>query len=163
VASEAPHFSSVVNLFLLGSLRDEGGEALVRAVLEEAGEARIPDQLCDPMHWCSYDHTRRLFESARRVTGNRARLFRAGRHAIRSMASSAPMEMFQAIGSPAALLTRSGELTSMMSTIVTSEAMELGPYDWLTISRMDPGFEPFRDWCWFEEAVRHFDATSPGD
>jgi hypothetical protein len=33
------------------------------------------------------------------------------------------MEMFQAIGSPAALLTRSGELTSMMSTIVTSEAM----------------------------------------
>ena len=122
-------------------------------MLREAGEVRTADQLCGSMEWSSHDQARDLFEAAHRVTGNRARMFYAADGAIQDASSAVYTEMFQKFGSPAAFLARLGEIGTAVSTITSSEAVELGPCDWRATIRMDSRYEPLRGYCWFVQGM----------
>ncbi len=107
------------------------------------------DELCDDSSWSSYDQFRRLLEAAAAVLGSAERLSGVGLSSFANLATPDYTAMLQSLGSPAALYREVASAGAAIATIVLQRGQEVGPTEWLLSTRMAPGFEPFKAWCWY--------------
>jgi signal transduction histidine kinase len=145
-AAAARQFSNLIPSFVVSYLEHKGGDELVARILGEAGETRSPESFRDATVWSTYGQIRRLLEATSRVLGLDA-VFEVTATVPTVRPGSSYREMFLSMGSPAKVVAKAGELGTMFSSIVTIEAAEVGPCEWMVTSRFAPGFEPYPEYC----------------
>ena len=134
--------------YVIGYLRAHGGEAIVKEVLEEAGEARSADELADDRTWSSYEQFRRLLEATAKVLGGPERLADVTREALSTtMATPEFTEVLQALGSPSALFESIVQAAASLTTVIGVEAEMATPTEWVLRQRFADGWTPFREFC----------------
>jgi hypothetical protein len=144
------HFSGFNTRMLVEYLTAQMGAEGRDAVLQLAGETRIPEVLGDDATWSSYGQVRRLLEATSTLFGietlSQVALVSTNFEG-RSLEGAAPM---QALGSPAALLDESAASGTGMggsSVLVAVRGELIGPSEYLVGQRFKEGFEPFAEWC----------------
>ncbi|MFI5043140.1 MAG: hypothetical protein ACHQNA_15050, partial [Acidimicrobiales bacterium] len=147
---DAPHhFAGTTTQWLVSYLRTRAEPDALERVLALAGETRHIEALCDEGAWSSYDQFRRLLEAAASVLGGPERLLGPGLNAFASLATPDYTAMLQTLGSPAELYRDVAKAGAALSPIMIQHGEEVGLTEWLVRSRFAPGFEPFKEWCWY--------------
>jgi diguanylate cyclase (GGDEF)-like protein len=149
-ADDTPrHFAGTTTHWLVTYLRARAEPGALERVLELAGETRPVEVLCDDGTWTSYAQFRRLLEAAAAELGSPERLLGPGLNAFASVATPDYTAMLQTLGSPAALYADVATAGAALSPLVHQGSEEVGPTEWLIRTRLAPGFEPFKEWCWY--------------
>ena len=117
VTAERRELSNSMAAVLVGYLRRTGGDVLVGAVLEAAGDRRPIAALEDVARWSCYDEMTALFEAALSVTGDPE----LGRHVgaevyLRSRPAEV-LERLRDLGHPSAVIRYVAETASRQSHI----------------------------------------------
>ncbi|HLY82401.1 MAG TPA: EAL domain-containing protein [Acidimicrobiales bacterium] len=148
------HFAGVNMRLLTRYLTAHTRPGTLEDVLRHAGETRDPGELDDDMMWSSYDQFRRMLEAAAAVLGGPSGLAAVGANSpIDSGSRPGVTEMLQAQGSPAAMYAGARLGSAGLFTVVDVDSEEAGPNEWVIRCRFKDGFEPFKEFCWFNAGL----------
>jgi len=149
-AGTGRHFSGVAARVLIDHVEHRRGAAGIKQLLSAAGETRSVEQLTSPSGWSTYDQFRRLLLAAGAALGGGAFLSDVRIDTMRPTETTAGADQaLHKLGSPAAVYAQIPEANRLILTISSSEAWEVGPGEWLTVRRLNAGFEPFPELCAF--------------
>jgi diguanylate cyclase (GGDEF)-like protein len=107
-------------------VRNWGGEAAVRMLLELAGEDRAAAVLEDASAWTSYERATALLTAAATVTGDPQAGFRIGQEQLRQHAGTEVAALLRSLGSPGEVLRNVALTASKFSTVTEMDALDVG-------------------------------------
>ncbi|HVC24241.1 MAG TPA: EAL domain-containing protein [Acidimicrobiales bacterium] len=110
---------------LLAYLRRTGGNALVDAVLDGAGETRAIGSLEDGREWSSYDQVTALFEAALDVTGDAGLGRHVGSEVYLRARSPEVLARLRALGHPSTVMRYVAETSTRQSHITEMAALHV--------------------------------------
>jgi diguanylate cyclase (GGDEF)-like protein len=110
---------------LLAVVHQAGGDALVAAVLDRAGEQRSPADLRRPDGWSSYAQGLALFRASADVLADPGVGRKAGVEVFRQYAGTEVLALLRSIGSPADMLRAYPAISAKQSTITRAEVIDV--------------------------------------
>jgi diguanylate cyclase (GGDEF)-like protein len=150
---EPRHIGGATTGALVGHVRRIGGEAMVRALLDRAGERRSADELTDTTTWSSYAQASALFRAAEEVSGDDDVALHAGEELLRQYADTEVAALLRSLGSPTEVLRNIAATAAKYSTVTEMEALEVGDGSVLVSARTTSGIQRERTFCRYTAGV----------
>jgi diguanylate cyclase (GGDEF)-like protein len=142
--------SDVISQFMIEYLEQNTPEGTLQEVYRIAGESRKVATDGDAGAWTPYARRRSLLEAAGVVLGGGPEALEAvGRCVFNSIRRPARMEMFQALGSPAAVYEALPGFIEVYGPSFVMQTSMIGPYECRIEMRMREPNEPFPEMCAF--------------
>jgi diguanylate cyclase (GGDEF)-like protein len=116
-------------------VRNGGGEAAVRHLLELAGEDRPAAMLEDALTWTSYERAVALLTAAASLSGDPDAGFHIGQEQLRQHAGTEVAALLRSLGSPGEVLRNVALSASKFSTVTEMDALEAGEAHALVTAR----------------------------
>ena len=145
------HVSGLYTQMLIEPLVEELSTDAVREILDEAGDTRTIETLCDTSTWSSYDQFRRLLVAAKHKLDSLSRPDATGLRTV-IIGNTEMVATAQAFGSPASLFLEAGEDNPLLP-IRRYETTEVGPTEWLIGESFVDGFAPYPEFCEFTSGL----------
>jgi diguanylate cyclase (GGDEF)-like protein len=153
IANSGRDFASPYLTVLLRFVQREHGADAVATVLQQAGETRTVEEICDGSSWSSYAQFRRLMEAGSTVLGGLERMEAAGSSGYDDVPNGQVFAVMHELGSPEGLMRDVAATGASVAPLVSLQATETGPRDWLIRQSFVAGFEPFEEFCAFAKGL----------
>jgi diguanylate cyclase (GGDEF)-like protein len=145
------HVSGLYTQMLIKPLVEELSTEAVREILDDAGDDRSIDALCDTSTWSSYDQFRRLLVATKHKLDSLSRTDATGLRTV-IIGNTEMVETAQGFGSPSSLFLEAGADNPLLP-IRHYETTQVGPTEWLIGESFTEGFAPYPEFCEFSAGL----------